>query len=85
MAFALQQIVVISGYELSGTYGLRLYFNNLLDNAFGNYRQVLKKVTLSPVMGDFLNNANNDNQNTGRGPLALPEAAPNARPEQGNE
>ena len=60
VAFALQQIVVVSGLEVEGTYGFRTYHNNLLDNAFGNYRQVLKKVALSPVMGDFLDNVNND-------------------------
>ena len=38
VAFALQQIVVINNLEVDGTYGFRLYFNNLLDNAFGNYR-----------------------------------------------
>ena len=75
VAFALQQIVVINNLEVDGTYGFRLYYNNLLDNAFGNYRQVLKKVALSPVMGDFLNNANNDktapNENFARELLQL--------------
>lgn len=75
VAFALQQIVVISGTSVEGTYGLRNYHNMLLDNAFGNYRQVLKKVVLSPVMGDFLNNANNDkaapNENFARELLQL--------------
>ena len=75
VAFALQQIVVVSGVELDGTYGLRNYQNTLLDNAFGNYRQVLKKVALSPVMGDYLNNVNNDktapNENFARELLQL--------------
>jgi hypothetical protein len=75
VAFALQQIVVVNNLEVDGTYGFRLYYNNLLDNAFGNYRQVLKKVALSPVMGDFLNNANNDkaapNENFARELLQL--------------
>jgi hypothetical protein len=75
VAFALQQIVVISGHELSGTYGLRLYFNNLLDNAFGNYRDVLRKVTLSPMMGEYLDHVNNDkllpNENFARELLQL--------------
>jgi uncharacterized protein (DUF1800 family) len=75
VAFALQQIVVVSGLEITGTYGHRNYQNMLLDNAFGNYRQVLKKVALSPVMGDFLNNANNDkvapNENFARELLQL--------------
>ena len=75
VALALQQIVVVSNLEVSGTYGFRNYQNSLLDNAFGNYRQVLKKVALSPVMGDFLNNANNDkaspNENFSRELLQL--------------
>jgi uncharacterized protein (DUF1800 family) len=75
VALALQQIVVVNSLEVSGTYGFRNYHNALLDNAFGNYRQVLKKVALSPVMGDFLNNANNDkaapNENFSRELLQL--------------
>ena len=75
VAFALQQIVVVNSLEVDGTYGFRVYYNNLLDNAFGNYRQVLKKVALSPLMGDFLNNANNDkaapNENFARELLQL--------------
>jgi uncharacterized protein (DUF1800 family) len=74
-AFALQQMLVVNNLDVEGTYGLRNYHNTLLDNAFGNYRQVLKKVTLSPVMGDFLNNANNDkdapNENYARELLQL--------------
>jgi Protein of unknown function (DUF1800) len=75
VALALQQILVVSSLEVSGTYGFRNYHNALLDNAFGNYRQVLKKVALSPVMGDYLNNANNDkaspNENFSRELLQL--------------
>ncbi len=75
VAFALQQIVVVNNLEVSGTYGFRNFHNTLLDNAFGSYRQVLKKVALSPVMGDFLNNANNDkaapNENFARELLQL--------------
>lgn len=74
-AFALQQMLVVNNFDVEGTYGLRNYHNMLLDNAFGNYRQVLKKVTLSPVMGDFLNNVNNDkdapNENYARELLQL--------------
>ncbi|MDP1789499.1 MAG: DUF1800 domain-containing protein, partial [Methylibium sp.] len=75
VAFALQKIVVVSNLEVEGTYGMRYYYNTLLDNAFGNYRQVLKKVALSPLMGDYLNNANNDkaapNENFARELLEL--------------
>lgn len=59
VAWALQQIVVISDHEVSGTYGFRNYYNRLLDGAFGNYREVLRNVALSPVMGDYLNHVNN--------------------------
>ena len=75
MAFALQQMVVVSGVEVGGTYGLRRHYQTLHDLALGNYRQVLRHIALSPVMGDFLNNANNDkaapNENFARELLQL--------------
>ncbi|MBA4264949.1 MAG: DUF1800 domain-containing protein, partial [Comamonadaceae bacterium] len=75
VALALQQIVVVSNLEVSGTYGFKYYNNTLLQQAFGNYREVLRKVILSPVMGDYLNNANNDrdapNENFSRELLQL--------------
>ena len=60
VAFALQQILVVSSLEVEGTYGLRRYQNALLDNAFASYRDVLRQVALSPAMGDYLNGVNND-------------------------
>jgi uncharacterized protein (DUF1800 family) len=63
VAFALSQIAVISNVEVDGTYGLRNYHNMLLENAFGNYREVLRRVTLSPVMGNYLDHVNNDKLN----------------------
>lgn len=60
MALALQQILVVSSLEVEGTYGLRHWHNMFLSQAFGNYRQVLQKVALSPLMGDYLNNVNNN-------------------------
>ncbi len=75
VAFALQQIVVVSSLEVQGTYGFREYHNNLLAGAFGNYRDVLRKVILSPVMGEFLDHVNNDkllpNENFARELLQL--------------
>ncbi len=75
VALALQQMVVVSNLEVSGTYGLRNYHNMLLDQAFGNYRDILRSVTLSPVMGDYLDNVNNDkaapNENFARELLQL--------------
>lgn len=75
MAFALSQILVISNNDVDGTYGLRDYHNSLRQNAFGNYRTVLEKVTLHPMMGDFLGMVNNDkndpNENYARELLQL--------------
>ena len=41
-------------------YGMAKYQQMFLDNAFGNYEDILTKVTLSSVMGDYLNMVNND-------------------------
>lgn len=75
VAFALQQILVVSNLDVQGTYGFRYYHNALLDQAFGNYRDLLRKVTLSPVMGEYLNHVNNDtsapNENYARELLQL--------------
>lgn len=75
VAYALQQILVVSHVEVSGTYGFRNYHNALLKGAFGNYGDLLKQVALSPVMGDYLNNVNNDkvapNENFARELLQL--------------
>lgn len=75
VAFALQQLLVVSELEVQGTYGLRYHHNLLLEHAFGNYRELLRRIALSPVMGDYLDNANNDrdapNENFGRELLQL--------------
>ena len=75
VALALSQIMVISGNEIAGTYGLREYHNMLLDNAFGNFRELLRKVALNPAMGQYLSMVNNDknapNENFARELLQL--------------
>ncbi len=60
VAFALSQILVTSGLTVNEAYAMSRYQQIFLDNAFGNYEQILTRVTLSPVMGDFLNMVNND-------------------------
>ncbi len=64
VAFALSEIVVISdvGNLLStdaGAPGAANYYDLLLRDAFGSYRQLLADVTLHPAMGLFLNMAGN--------------------------
>lgn len=56
MAFALSQIFVISQFgALDGDHeGVTIYYDMLLENAFGNYRDLLEDVTLSPMMGTYL-------------------------------
>src|SRR5450432_3349443 len=58
VAFALSEILVVSEQNptLDGyTRGMAYYYDILTKNAFGNYRTLLEKVTLSPAMGVYLN------------------------------
>jgi len=63
VAFALSQIMVISGIEIYEAYGLANYQNLLLKDTFGNYRTLLQDVTLSPIMGRYLDMATSDKTN----------------------
>ena len=57
VAFALSQIFVVSDQndDLGGQpIALANYYDMLLQNAFGNYRDLLEDVTLTPVMGVYL-------------------------------
>jgi len=68
VAFALSQILVTSGTDINFAYGMAKYQQIFLDNAFGNYEDILTKVTLSSVMGDYLNMVNNDKPANGVSP-----------------
>jgi uncharacterized protein (DUF1800 family) len=63
VAFALSQIFVVSSVEIYEAYGLAAYQNTLLSDALGNYRTLLQDVTLSPVMGHYLDMVDNDKTN----------------------
>jgi hypothetical protein len=63
VAFALGQILVVSAQEVPSTYGIADYQQLVLNDAFGNFRQLLEDVTLSPAMGRYLNMVNNDKAN----------------------
>lgn len=60
VAFALGQIFVTSGLDVNLAYAMREYQQMLMNDAFTNYRQILYNVTLSPMMGHYLNMANNN-------------------------
>ena len=63
VAFALSQILVTSGFEVSLAYAMQRYQQLLADHAFGNFEQLLTDVTLSPMMGRYLDMANNAKAN----------------------
>lgn len=58
VAFALSQILVVGENEVSVNYALARYQQALLENAFGNYRDILEEVTRSPTMGVYLDSVN---------------------------
>jgi uncharacterized protein (DUF1800 family) len=60
VAFALSQIVVASEIDVHQTAGLATFNQILLSNAFGNYRDILKQVTLNAYMGDYLDMADSN-------------------------
>ncbi len=55
-AFALSEILVVSDTGPLNNNGRVLadYYDSLLENCFGNFRDILKQVTLSPAMGVYL-------------------------------
>lgn len=70
MAFALSQILVVSGNGgpvWGHNYGLAYYYDLLSKGALGNFRQLLENVTLAPAMGEFLSTMHNDKPNPDTG------------------
>ena len=63
VAFALSQIWVVSFSGLPIAYAYPPYWRIFRDDAYGNYRDLIRDVTLSPAMGRYLNMANNNKAN----------------------
>jgi uncharacterized protein (DUF1800 family) len=65
VAFALSEILVVSENSVlqDNARALSAYYDILLDNAFGSFRNLLKSVTLSPAMGLYLDMRGNDRGN----------------------
>ena len=65
VALALSEMLVVS--EISGfgsnAYALGTYYDILLNNSFGNYRDILNDVTYRPAMGVYLTFLNNPKSN----------------------
>jgi uncharacterized protein (DUF1800 family) len=66
VGFALGQILVVSAATLGQSPQMVPYINLLQSRAFGNYRDLLIEVSLSPAMGDYLDNVNNQKPNVAR-------------------
>ncbi len=75
VAFALSEILVVSdrsGAIEGAPFGMAHYYDVLQQEAFGNYRELLERVTLHPVMGHYLSMFKN----------RKPDAAANIRPDE---
>jgi len=70
VAFALSEIWVVSQTTVPAAYAFPPYWRIFRDNAFKNYRDIIKAVTLSPAMGTYLNMANNNKANPAQGTAA---------------
>jgi len=70
VAFALHSILVVSAVELGEHRQYVPYLRILHDEAFGNYRRLLERITLNPAMGRYLNMLNNAKANPSRNTVA---------------
>lgn len=75
VAWALSQLMVISGADTQQASHYVAYHQILSRNAFGNYRDLMAEMTLNPGMGNYLDMArstkNNPNENYAREILQL--------------
>jgi|GEM_PF-7105972 len=75
VAWALHSILVVSGRDMMQPSWMAPYLQIFSTEAFGNFRNILGKVTLNPAMGDYLNMSTstkfNPNENYGREVLQL--------------
>jgi hypothetical protein len=60
VAFALHEMLVVSGVKVRQPSEVSPYLNMLQEDAFTNYRQILYDLTLNPAMGHYLDMVNND-------------------------
>jgi uncharacterized protein (DUF1800 family) len=75
VSWALQQIWVTSGLDIQQGRHMVEYHKVISNNAFGNYRNLMKQMTLHPTMGTYLSMAlstkNNPNENYAREVMQL--------------
>lgn len=69
IAYSLSQIIVISNVSdvlYNDTRGIANFQDILAKHAFGNYRDLLKAITLNPMMGEYLSMVRNEKADTER-------------------
>ena len=75
VAFALHQIIVVSGVDITQPSWMTPYLQTLDRDAFGSFRQLLYDMTVNPAMGNYLDVNNNTktrpNENYAREVLQL--------------
>ncbi|MBV9960125.1 MAG: DUF1800 domain-containing protein [Acidobacteria bacterium] len=75
VAWALSQILVVSGRDTQQASHMLAYLKVLDRNAFGNFRDLLYEITLNPAMGNYLDmvrsTGNDPNENYAREILQL--------------
>ena len=62
VAWALHKIWVVSAVEVPSSSAIVTYYRLMMQHAFGNYRDLMRAVTLNPAMGRYLNMLNNQSQ-----------------------
>lgn len=60
VAFALGQMIVASETEVNSAAGIAAFNQIFLDNAFGNFRDILARATMLGYMGDYLDMADSN-------------------------
>ena len=70
VGFALHSMIVVSAIDLGEHRQYVPYLRILHEEAFGNYRRILGRITLNPAMGRYLNMMNNAKGNIARNTVA---------------
>ncbi|MGA9812642.1 MAG: DUF1800 family protein [Terriglobales bacterium] len=68
VAWGLSQIIVTSAVKINNPSAFVAWQNMFQNDAFGNFSTLLTDVTLSPVMGNYLDMVNNDKPTNGTAP-----------------
>jgi hypothetical protein len=62
VTWALHKIWIVSGMEVNNSGAVLAYYATVQNGAFGNYRDLMRAVTLNPAMGRYLNMINSRSQ-----------------------